>query len=448
MQTPAIVPDYDNSLAPGKVTDSILCRKHNTQSYTIYLPAGYSSNKPFPCIYFFDSHGLGALPISAYKDLAEKYGFVLVGSNASKNGIPWPVTNDGVKALIEDTRTRINIDPKRIYTAGFSGGSRVAVTVAILDGGVAGVIGCAAGFPKVQYELQNKFDYFGIVGDFDFNFTEMGQWDKTLAQNGFSHQLLTTAGMHGWASATDFETALLWIQVNAMKEHLQPKNDTLIAALKKDYDKRINAAISSGEWIKEHELLDGLVKALEGLTDISACKKQSADLVAGEGFKNAITLQEQLQGIELNGQQELVKQFTTQDEKWWTKKVAELNQNAHNAKTKQESQMNRRLLNYLGLVSYMNTTHALNAGYLANAANYLKVFKMADPQNPDCGYLAAVYYMKKGNQQQAISSLNEAASAGFNDISQLITDPAFSSLQNDAGFKKVENKVRGKYISK
>ena len=43
-------------------------------------------------------------------------------------------TNDLVKALMADTRSRINIDPQRIYTAGFSGGSRVAVSVAIVDG--------------------------------------------------------------------------------------------------------------------------------------------------------------------------------------------------------------------------------------------------------------------------------------------------------------------------
>ena len=81
-----------------------------------------SPEKKFPCIYFFDAHARGSLPVRTYKDLAEKYGFVLIGSNISKNGTEWQVTNDGVKVLMEDTRSRINIDPKRIYTSGFSGG--------------------------------------------------------------------------------------------------------------------------------------------------------------------------------------------------------------------------------------------------------------------------------------------------------------------------------------
>ena len=434
-------PAYDKSLIKGRVTDSIVCRGHTTQSYALYLPAYYAPDKKWPCIYFFDSHGLGALPLNAYCRLAELYGFVLVGSDFSKNGIPWEVAKSGANSLIEDTRTRINIDPKRIYTAGFSGGSRVAVTLAIQDSGVvAGVIGCAAGFPKVQFELQHKFDYCGMVGDQDFNLAEMRQWDKTLGEYGFSHQLLTSGDVHGWTSARDFETALLWIQVNAMKKQVQPKNDTLIATLKKDYDQRIESAMRAGEWIKSQELLQGMISIFDGLSDISVGKKQLTDLIEGESYKKAVALQKQLQEEELKGQQDLVQQFAAQDEKWWSKKISDLN---HEAKTKEETQMNCRLLNYLGLVSYANSSHALEAGDLANASTFIKIFKMADPRNPDCSYLLATYYIKKGDSRQAISSLKEAAALGFSDIGQLLSDPVFNSLQQEAQFKVVSQRVRG-----
>ena len=103
--------------------------------------------------------------------------------------------------------------------------------------------------------------------------------------------------------------------------------------------------------------------------------------------------------------------------------------------------MNQRLLNYLGLVGYMNTNHALSIGDMSNAINYLKIFKMADPQNSDCSYLAAVYYMKNGDPKQAISALGEAASLGYSEVSQLIGNPLFVSLQDDAGFKIAVAKV-------
>ena len=90
----------------------------------------------------------------------------------------------------------------------------------------------------------------------------------------------------------------------------------------------------------------------------------------------------------------------------------------------------------------MNSSHAINTGNLDNAATYLKVFKLADPQNPDCSYLTATLYMKKGNPQMAIASLDEAAKLGYSEVATLLADPAFSTLQNDPGFKDVISKVR------
>ncbi|HMG68511.1 MAG TPA: hypothetical protein VK588_12525, partial [Chitinophagaceae bacterium] len=192
----------------------------------------------------------------------------------------------------------------------------------------------------------------------------------------------------------------------------------------------------------------GIIRVADGLSDVAAYKKQLTDLAAGTEYRNAVAIQSELTKTEINQQQELSNQFTGFDEKWWTKKIAELNRNIKSAKTKQESQMNQRLLNYLGLVGYMNSSRALSTGDLTNAGTYISIFKMADPKNPDCSYLSAVYYMKKGDQQHSVASLNEAASLGYSEVSQLIYSPAFAPLHDDAGFKKVVSRVMENYSAK
>src|SRR6185437_6972301 len=98
-----------------------------------------------------------------------------------------------------------------------------------------------------------------------------------------------------WASAPDFQTALLWMQINAIKENLQSKNDTLINTFKNDFDKRIANAITSKDWIAAHELLGGIVRTLDGLQDASSYKKQLDEMTASVAYKDAVTLQTQLQ---------------------------------------------------------------------------------------------------------------------------------------------------------
>jgi hypothetical protein len=440
-QAVALKPEYDNSLQKGSVIDTIACQNYHTCTYALYLPSYYSVAKPLPCIYFFDAHARGSMPVRTYKDIAEKYGFILVGSNVSKNGMGWPSINDGVKNLFDDTRSRINIDPKRIYTSGFSGGSRVAGSIAIYDGGVAGVIGCAAGFPAVKEMIKNKFDYFGIVGEYDFNYAEMLQLDGTLQEQGFAHQLLTYTGIHGWPPAADFRTAILWMQLNGMKENLYPKNDSVIAQFVIDFDKRIATAKASSDLIELYGLLDGVSRTLDGMADVSAYKKQLNDLSANGNFKREASLQADLQKTEANQQQELANQFTEQGLDWWTKKIAELNLRANDKKKLQASKMNRRLLSLVSLLGYLNTNRALTQNDLTNAERFLKIFKMADPKNPDCAYLFAIYYMKKNDGQQALVALEQAAKMGYNEASTLMTEPSFMSLKNDLGFNKVVNRV-------
>ncbi len=419
----------------------------HSQTYALYLPKGYPAARSYPCIYFFDAHARGSLPVRIYKDIAERYGFVLVGSNNSQNGAAWPETNELVKTMMEDSRGRINIDPKRVYTSGFSGGSRVAASVAIFNGGIAGVIGCAAGFPQVQQAIQRKFDYVGIAGNHDFNFSEMAQLDNTLEQNGFQHQLITSNGMHGWPNAADLETAVLWLQINAIKEHLQPANETLVGAIKRDYDNRIAAAMAAKDWITAHDLAAGAVRVLNGVGDVSIFRKQLAEMETA-GYKDAVARQAKLAQAEQEQQQEVQSQFAGQNDKWLSEKIKQLNKSAEHAGTPQEAQMNGRVLSYLEFVAYMYTDHALKAGDPASASKYLAIFKQAGPKNPDGGYLKAICSIQKGDHAGAIAALNEAASLGYDEVAKLIKDPAFSSVANDEGFKRIVQLVRENYTSR
>src|SRR6185312_11856010 len=107
---------YDTTLPKGRVKDSVVCSNNGTICYALYLPSYYTPSRPFPCVFFFDAHGRGTLPVKAYKAIAEQYGFVLAGCNASKNGIDWPSSEQIAKTMMNDTRFRINIDTHRIYT--------------------------------------------------------------------------------------------------------------------------------------------------------------------------------------------------------------------------------------------------------------------------------------------------------------------------------------------
>src|SRR5579863_3159828 len=133
-------------LSRAQMTDSVRCSADPTQTYALYIPPRGLS-QALPVVYCFDPHGAGILPVRKYKALADAYGLILVGSNNSRNGNDWATTETIWQSLSADTRNRLKIDSRRVYTVGFSGGAKVASYIAIQHPGITGVIAGGAGLP-------------------------------------------------------------------------------------------------------------------------------------------------------------------------------------------------------------------------------------------------------------------------------------------------------------
>src|SRR5260221_4607901 len=94
----------------------------------------------------FDPRARGRTAVERYQAAAESYGYIVAGSNNSRNG-SWEVSMAAIEAMSADVYARFRIDDKRIYTAGTSGGARVALPVALGSGPIAGVIAPNARVP-------------------------------------------------------------------------------------------------------------------------------------------------------------------------------------------------------------------------------------------------------------------------------------------------------------
>ncbi|HKQ93218.1 MAG TPA: hypothetical protein VJZ77_21330, partial [Blastocatellia bacterium] len=72
-------------LPVGKIIERVVCLKDAGQSYALYLPSNYTTDRRWPVIYAFDPAARGLRPVERFKDAAEKYGYIIVGSNNSRN---------------------------------------------------------------------------------------------------------------------------------------------------------------------------------------------------------------------------------------------------------------------------------------------------------------------------------------------------------------------------
>jgi len=179
----------------GKIQAAIKLTRDSSQSFAVYLPAAYDQHKSWPALYFFDAHARGVLPVKRYKNLAERYGYVLIGSNNLKNRLSPEEIKRLADALLDESAERFNIDPQRKYIVGFSGGAKAAVFTAWRREDITGVIGCAGGFPdRAKGQTNRAFEFAGIVGKADFNYWELVALEYKLDQTSWPHVLLMHNG--------------------------------------------------------------------------------------------------------------------------------------------------------------------------------------------------------------------------------------------------------------
>jgi predicted peptidase len=186
-----------DSFEKGKVISTGVCKLNASQSYALYIPSN-ATNTSLPVVYFFDPHGNGGLPLNKYKTLADRYGFILVGSNNSKNGNDLTVSAAIWNVLLTDTKERLKINSDRIYLCGFSGGAKVASYIGLTHPEVKAVIANGAGLADVT---QNSFhfSFTAIAGEGDMNMTDLVSINDELNKTNVRHRLILFDGKHEWA---------------------------------------------------------------------------------------------------------------------------------------------------------------------------------------------------------------------------------------------------------
>jgi len=267
-------------LPRGRIIDSIRCLTAPAQQYALYVPSNYSPVRKWSAIFAFDPGARGRVGVERFQAAAEKYGYIVAGSLNSRNG-PWEPSMEAAKAMMADVMRRFSIDTKRIYTAGQSGGARVALGVALESGQIAGVLASSAGFPD-EVQKTVPFPIFGKTAVDDFNYLELKALDRVVTT---PHRVVVTEGGHAWMSSETALEAVGWMEVQAMKSGLRPRDPKLLDEIFSERVAHVNAQKDDLDAVLS---LESLAADFQGLKDVSKFAQRAAALRNQKDVKREI----------------------------------------------------------------------------------------------------------------------------------------------------------------
>lgn len=186
----------------GELVPKVVARDRADQTYALYLPKAYDGKRRWPLLLAFCPGADGPGAVTRHQRAAETYGWIVAGSNVSKNG-PSEPNEAAARVMLADVRARLSIDDTRLYACGISGGACVANWIA--QSGVAefaGVFLHARGdFTQVPKGPGKTF-YLLAPGTTDFNLDESVRYLVSAEKVGATAVLDVQPGGHEWASET------------------------------------------------------------------------------------------------------------------------------------------------------------------------------------------------------------------------------------------------------
>ena len=338
--------------------------------------------------------------------------------DCDKNGIQ--NLNGITNALMEDVLKKYPVDEWRIYTAGFSGGGRVASSLALSSDKIRGIITCSAGLPNFDPLMaKRKFEIYATAGKHDFNYEEVEVISKQLDKTDWRHLVTAFDGGHSWPPVSFINEAVEWCNLNAMRDGLIPKDKEVC---KQIHDRLLTTAegyLTKGQYISAAGVCVKGISELDGLYTLKHLRKKLEAIQKKEEYNLEKQKAEMVKLKELELRDAYMQNFNSQNAAWWSNEINALNDRILHEKDSLNRQMFSRVKGFLGIVCYSYSGRAIHSGDYSTAEKCLAVYQLAEPLNPDCYYYKALLFDRQNKGKEAVENLLQAVKLGFSDQSKM-----------------------------
>lgn len=435
----------------GTIIEKVATRDDPGQSYALYLPSRYSPERRWPIVYGFDPGARGRMPVELMRAAAEELGFIVVGSNNSRNG-PMEIIGRAVVAVWNDTHLRFPIDEGLVFAAGFSGGGQVALNLGpSLNRPVTGVITCCRGLPEeLKIEQLAGTAIFCATGTTDFNYREVEALDRLLGGTGAAHRMEVFAGPHSWAPETMMADGLRWLALHAMKAGKMPRNEELMERIFAQEQSLARAARDQGRLTDAARHYSALRRDFAGVRPMAQADAEAGGLASLPDLAKQIKEEQKLAEKEESRLQQLQAVFASINDPSLEvfnsgRFVAQMGITALRkdaAKTPSaESAMAGRLLAVLFDNTRMAGDLFMQRKDYRRAVLAYEVRGAIDPDDWTTWYQLACAHALQKDKKAALQMLSRAVEKGFSDRQLLESDSDLAALREEKGYQELRDKL-------
>ena len=435
--------DFERS----KILDTIPVQQSTDESYALYLPDSYSEQAPSPIVFIFDPAGRGRHAIEPFIPASEKYGYILVSSNNSRN-TAYDQNLDIADRWFNDVFSKFNVDPKLIYAAGFSGGSRLASTIGVVTGAFKGIVGCGAAFSNNTGQMpysSDHFQYVGLIGNRDMNYQEMLRAGKWLDQINLRNTIFTYDGAHSWPPSEQISKSFDWFYLNDLLLGDLPKDQLFLDDYLDAQITEANSLISLKDWVKGVKQYEMILNDLGSFYELDSLAARIEQIKKTKDYKKSLKAQEKIAEEEREWNAKFIRRIrqeesrstTDQDFNWWNRELKSLKTDYIQSEALYYQNMGVRIMGMVFAVGIESLDLALARGEIQKAEYYVRFLAANWPDNAFVHFRLAKAYAKMGLEETALSHLELALENGWDNKRVILNSKEFELLKTNVKFREL-----------
>lgn len=436
----------DQPLPTGVVLPEVPEKANPSQTFALYLPSSYTATQRWPVIFAFDWAGRGKVPAELFYPAAAKRGYIVVGSNSSRNGSPKEAL-EAALALWTDARSRFSIDEHQVYVAGFSGAARSAFAFADQCDCVQGVIAAGAGLPHPGSPPRGlAYGVFMTLGDYDHNYSELVALAQELDARQVPNRLVRFDGGHQWPPAEVLAEAVDWLGLEAMRQGRRPKDTPTIAEMRGAALARARADDKAGDVLSAYQEYRKSAQEFAGLADAAEFAARAAALSGSPELLKAEKQQREDIAMQKRMVDEIEQKLSALPAGTFelqrrleeiTSDVAVVRHQANRSGDPRTERVARRAVSDLFATCYDTGLSRFRQGDAQGAEAYYQVAATAVPDSPAPQFELARIYASSGDKKRALRALELAVEKGLSNSSSLKDVPEFASLRGEPRFQEL-----------
>ncbi len=342
------------TLKKGIIIDAVPVNDSISENFALYLPTSFEISKKWPIVFVFDMQGRGKQALSMFRQAAEEQGYILAASNSVNDSITLSKNILISSRMFSAVYSILPIKKNRSYTAGFSGGARLASLVPTFVKKIKGVISCGSAVANEEVlSSKSRFHFIGIVGTEDYNYLSMKNSQKILNKLKFPNQLLIFDGGEKWPESQYLAKAMEIFTLAAMSKDVEPKDDIFINDTYKRNLGQVSTLLTSQKPLMANMLLSEMIDIYQNFRNVDSLKESSKTLKKTKLYRNynrsqnSFFFKENLikdtYGYDL---EEDIITYNYNNLGWWNYQIEELDKYTKSTNVF-ERQMGKRLKSYL-----------------------------------------------------------------------------------------------------